>query len=78
MTQVDQIALATEKVTRWRGKCEHAASMLSKWEARLSALQPEAKPQPTAKKLPRLTLVPAVDDAAKVVTPSPKGKPKKK
>jgi hypothetical protein len=66
--------LAGEKVEHWRGKCERAASMLSKWESRLKGLQ--GKSPPTAKTLPPVALVP--DDPK--VTPITKAKkpPKKR
>jgi hypothetical protein len=59
MTTVEQISLANEKVEHWRGKCERAASMLSKWESRLKGLQ--GKSPPTSKKLPPVTLVPGTE-----------------
>jgi hypothetical protein len=82
MTQVEQIALATEKVTRWTAKHEHARAMLTKWKHRLTALEAKGKPQPTATKLPPLVMVPSTDDPKVVplkgkAKPSPKGKPKK-
>jgi hypothetical protein len=61
MTTVEQVALAREKVEHWRGKCERAASILHKWEARLTQLQAKDKPQPTAKKLPPVTLVAGIE-----------------
>jgi hypothetical protein len=62
MTIHEQVALATDKVAHWNGKRDHATAMLTKWQSRLSALQakdkPQPKPQPTAMKLPPVTLVP--------------------
>src|SRR5262245_59590167 len=55
-TAAERIALASEKVLRWQTKRDHATAMLGKWEAQLKRLQP--KPQPTAAKLPALTIVP--------------------
>jgi hypothetical protein len=81
MTMTEQLALAGEKVEHWRGKCERAASMLSKWESRLKGLQSKAKPVPTATKLPPVMLVPDMPQETgstngKVV-PMSKGKTKK-
>jgi len=64
MTTVEQIALATEKVTRWAAKQEHATAMLTKWKHRLSALQPQPQSQPTKDKLPKLELVAKNSEAA--------------
>src|SRR5262245_53932547 len=58
MTINEQVALATDKVAHWNSKRDHALAMLSKWESRLTALQAKSKPQPTADKLPPLTIVP--------------------
>jgi hypothetical protein len=52
MTIHEQVALATDKVAHWNSKRDHALTMLTKWQNRLSALQAKGKPQPTAKKLP--------------------------
>ena len=73
MTINEQVALATDKVGHWNSKRVHALAMLTKWQARLSALQSKGKSQQTAKTLPPVTLVP--DDAK--VTPITKAKPKK-
>jgi hypothetical protein len=35
--------------------------MLAKWQGRLSTLQSKGKPQPTAKKLPPVSLVPGTE-----------------
>jgi hypothetical protein len=54
-------AFATEKVTRWQVKHDHALSMLSVWESRLAALKTKGKPQeplPTADRLPTLAVAP--------------------
>jgi hypothetical protein len=81
MTQIEQVQLATEKVTHWRGKVERAASLLHKWEKQLATLKAKgAKPvEPTAAKLPPLALdgkvVPI--DAAKAKGKKTPPKPKK-
>jgi|SRR5262245_52744008 len=56
MTTVEQIALANEKVTHWRGKCEHAASILRKWEGQLAKLQAKAQPQQPTQPKPQATI----------------------
>src|SRR5262245_27312746 len=53
----ERLTLATDKVVHWNSKRDHAQSMLTKWQARLSSLQAKGKPQPTAKKLPPVALV---------------------
>ena len=53
----EKVALATDKVAHWNSKRDHALAMLTKWQARLSALQSKGKSQPTAKKLPKVDLV---------------------
>jgi hypothetical protein len=75
MTMTEQVALANEKVSHWRGKCERAASMLSKWESRLKGLQGKSQP-PTAKTLPPVVLVPE-GSGDKVVPINGKAKPAK-
>jgi hypothetical protein len=81
MTITEQVALASDKVAHWNSKREHALAMLTKWQARLSALQSKGKPQPTAKSLPAVTLVADVakETNGKVVPmtkgKTPKGKP---
>lgn len=57
MTITEQLTLATDKVAHWNSKRDHALAMLTKWQGRLSALQSKGKPQPTAKKLPKVNLV---------------------
>ena len=57
----ERLTLATDKVAHWNSKRDHAQSMLTKWQARLSTLQAKGKPQPTAKKLPPLVLVPGTE-----------------
>jgi len=71
MTQ--QLALATEKVERWTAKQAHATAMLRKWQTRLSALEPAAKPQPP------VALVTPAATAQVLPLKAPKGKkpPKK-
>jgi hypothetical protein len=56
MTIQEQVVLATDRVAHWNSKRDHALAMLTKWQARLSALQAKGKPQPTAKKLPKVDL----------------------
>jgi hypothetical protein len=74
MTTVEQIALANGKVTHWRIKCEHAATMLRKWQGLLVQAQAKAKPQATkpqaapADKLPLPKLVVA-NNAKATATP---------
>ena len=46
----------------WNSKRDHALTMLTKWQNRLSALQAKGKPHPTAKKLPPVTLVPGTEN----------------
>jgi hypothetical protein len=75
MTQAEQLVLAGEKVKHWRGKCERAASMLSKWESRLKGLQ--GKSQPTAKSLPPVMLVAATGEPNGKVLPLKPAKGKK-
>jgi hypothetical protein len=75
MTTVEQISLANEKVEHWRGKCERAASMLSKWESRLKGLQ--GKSQPTAKSLPPVMLAAATGEHNGKVLPLKPAKSKK-
>src|SRR5262245_56321326 len=53
----EQLALATDKVAHWNSKRDHTLATLTKWQGRLSALQSKGKPQPTAKKLPKVDLV---------------------
>jgi hypothetical protein len=62
MTIHEQVVLATDKVAHWNSKRDHALTMLTKWQNRLSALQAKGKPQPTAKKLPPVTLVPGTEN----------------
>ena len=57
----EHLALANDKVAHWNSKRDHAQSMLTKWQGRLSALQAKGKPQPTAKKLPPLVLLPGTE-----------------
>jgi hypothetical protein len=61
MTIQEQVVFATDRVAHWNSKRDHALAMLTKWQARLSALQAKGKPQPTAKKLPAVTLVPGTE-----------------
>jgi len=74
MTTVEQIALANGKVTHWRIKCEHAATMLRKWQGLLVQAQAKAKSQATKPqaapvyKLPLPKLVVA-NDAKATATP---------
>jgi hypothetical protein len=77
MTINEQVALATDKVAHWNSKRDHTLAMLTKWQARLSALQSKGKSQPTAKKLPPVTLVADVakETSGKVV-PIANGKAK--
>ena len=84
MKQIEQVQLATSKVTHWRGKVERAAGILHKWETNLAKLQAKgAKPiEPTINKLPPLVMAPSTDDP-KVVSieqakAKGKAKPKKK
>jgi hypothetical protein len=46
MTINEQVALATDKGGHWNSKREHALAMLTKWQARLTALQSNGKSQP--------------------------------
>ena len=62
MTIHEQVVLATDKVAHWNSKRDHATAMLTKWQTRLSAMQSKGKPEPTAKKLPPVTLVPGTED----------------
>ena len=39
MTIQEQVVFATDRVAHWNSKRDHALAMLTKWQARLSALQ---------------------------------------
>ena len=71
MTINEHVALATDKVAHWNSKRDHALAMLTKWQARLSALPP------TAAKLPPVVVVPTDDAKVVPITDAAKTKGKK-
>ena len=64
MTNAETLSLASEKVSHWMHKRDHATAMLVKWIKRLEQLKAKGKAVPTATKLPPVNVTSASEKKA--------------